>query len=94
MGHGDTDTGLEKLKETLKDLVYSNKLIQVLIDPPPPPPPFNVNWKWLYLLPDELKDINPSATELLSLCRYAFTCFIVPAILDRSALTGSSDGGS
>ena len=38
MGHGDTDTGLEKLKETLKDLVYSNKLIQVLIDPPSPTP--------------------------------------------------------
>ena len=39
MGHGDTDTDLEKLKETLKDLVYSNKLIQVLIDPPLPHPP-------------------------------------------------------
>ena len=87
MGHGDTETDLEKLKETLKDLGYSNELIQVLIDTP------NANWKWLYLLSDDQKYINPSAPELLSLCRYAFTCFIVPAILDRSALTGSSDCG-
>ena len=32
MGHGDVETGLEKLNETLKDLDYSNKLMQALMD--------------------------------------------------------------
>ena len=34
MEHGDTETGLKKVEETLNDLDYSNKLMQVSVDGP------------------------------------------------------------
>ena len=61
MGHGDVETGLEKLNETLKDLDYSNKLMQALMDGQ------KVKQKLLYLSEDEQKENNSSASELLSL---------------------------
>lgn len=64
MGYGDAEIALEKLKEILKDLDYSNKLMQLLIDGP------NVNWKRLDLLADDQKD-NSSAPKLLFLGSYA-----------------------
>ena len=32
MGHGDAETILEKLEETLKELGYTDKLIQASLD--------------------------------------------------------------
>ena len=60
MGHGDAETGLEKLEETLKELDYTYKLIQALLDGQ------TINWKLLQLLADGQKDYNSSTPELVS----------------------------
>lgn len=59
MGHGDAETGLEKLEETLVDFDYADKFTQASVDDQ------TINWELLEVA-DNRKDNNPLLPELLS----------------------------
>lgn len=59
MGHGDAETGLEKLEETLVDFDYTHKFMQASVDDQ------TINWELLEVVVDNRKD-NPLPPELLS----------------------------
>ena len=61
MGHADAVSCLEHLKERMKDIDYTNNLLQLSMDGP------NVNWKVLGLLKEDRQENNSQAPDLLSL---------------------------
>ena len=68
MGHGDTETCLKKLIETMKNLDYTNNLLQALMGGP------NINWKLLEFLKVERTDLAPDILALGSCGLHVLHC--------------------